>query len=569
MTTELTVTPTINSIPIRHGDFPTATDALAYAAQGEAGFNFFNALGQLTAVLDYRRLRRESMRAGLYLQQQGFSRYDRLALIAETTPDFLILFFACQYAGLIPCPVAFSLSPGGMAAYAEKLNLLLDNAGAKGVMCSKNVADALGQNLAKPLLVNESVLAQAALLHQPEEDELSPFSADEPAYVQFSSGSTTRPKGVLLSQRHLAANIHAVLRYSMQLRPEDRSFNWLPFHHNMGLVGFMLASVYGQRSVDCLSAEHFVQNPLVWLALMSKFKTAITFSPAFGYQLAMKKYAESADKPKLDLSSLRVAGIGGDAISADMLATFSACFAPSGFKAQAFLPCYGLTETTLAVTASYLDAPAAVDTPDDDRNKTIVSCGRALPGFDIKIVGIEGEQALPERKVGQIWVRGPSVVTSYIDDSEQIVFDSEGFMYTGDLGYLSQGLLYISGREKDVIIVRGRNVWAQDVEWTVLQALPQVGAGNAAAIGLSDGQQERLALLVTVSQTTAQDSSALRQLTPAIKKAVAQATGIDAEVIFIADRLPLTSSGKLARAQAKEAYLANQFTIIHDDEETL
>ncbi|GKX53891.1 acyl-CoA synthetase [Leminorella grimontii] len=569
MTAMLTVTPTVNSIPIRHGDFPTATDALAYAAQGEAGFNFFNAAGQLTAVLDYRRLWRESMRAGLYLKQQGFARYDRVALIAETTPDFPILFFACQYAGLIPCPMAFSLNPGGMAAYAEKLSLWLDNADAKAVMCSKNVADALGQHIAKPLLVSERMLAEATLLHQPEASELSPLGAGDPAYVQFSSGSTSRPKGVLLSQRHLEANIHAVLRYGMQLRPEDRSFNWLPFHHNMGLVGFMLASVYGQRSVDCLSAEHFVQNPLVWLELMSKHRTAITFSPAFGYQLAMKKYAESESKPSLDLSSLRVAGIGGDAISAEVLSTFSASFAPSGFKTQAFLPCYGLTETTLAVTASDLDAPTAIDSPDDDRSKTLVSCGRALPGFEIKITDAEGGKRLPERQVGQIWVKGPSVVTSYIDDRERITFDGEGFMYTGDLGYLSQRLLYISGREKDVIIVRGRNVWAQDVEWAVLQAQPNIGAGNAAAIGLHDGLQERLATLVCVSPEVAQDKAALRRIALAIKKALAQATGVTAEVIFIADRLPLTASGKLARAQAKEAYLANQFMIIHYDEETL
>lgn len=283
----------------------------------------------------------------------------------------------------------------------------------------------------------------------------------------------------------------------------------------------------------------------------------------------MKAYAESQDKPSLDLSSLRVAGIGGDAISAEMLAMFSACFAPSGFQEKAFLPCYGLTETTLAVTASDLDTPAAVDTPDDAPEKAIVSCGRVLPGFDIKITEAEGGERLPERMVGQIWVKGPSVVTGYIDDSESIIFDRDDFMYTGDLGYMSQGLLYISGREKDVIIVRGRNLWAQDVEWMLQQAAPQLAAGSVAAIGLNDAQQERLAALVSIPSTVAQDLSALRHLVQSMKSAIARATGIDAEIIFIAERLPLTSSGKMARAQAKSAYLANQFTVIHNDEESL
>lgn len=570
MTTTLSVTPTINSIPIRHGDFATTTEALAYAAQGEAGFNFFNVFGQLNAVLTYKQLQQQSRQAARYLQQQNFSRYDRLIFIAETTPEFLILFYACQYAGLIPCPIAFNVNLGGIDSYIDKLNLLSKSADAKAVVCSQDISKALKQSINKPLLAIEDILAQAKYLPQPTEQELSPFRADEPAYIQFSSGSTTQPKGVLISQQHLHANIYAVLRFGMKLRAEDRSFNWLPFHHNMGLIGFFLSSVYGQRSVDCLSAENFVQNPLIWLELMSRYKTAITFSPIFGYQLAMKKYVESQDKPSLDLSSLRVVGIGGDIISLETLSTFSACFASSGFHSQAFLPSYGLTETTLAVTTADVDSSFVVDSLDDNASsKQIVSCGKALPGFEIKIVDTDSQQTLPERHIGQIWVKGPSIVSSYIDNQNQLTFDSEGFMYTGDLGYLSQQQLFISGREKDVIIIRGRNIWAQDIEWALLQTIPDINPNNIAAISLNDEQQEKLAIVLSISKEERTDKIALLQQVQIIQKVVAQVAGIQAEVIFIANSLPLTSSGKLARTKTKENYLANQFTVINYAEENI
>lgn len=574
MQTALTVTPTLNSIAIRHGDFLTTTDALSYAAEGEAGFNFFNVFGQLTAVLSYKQLKQRSMQVALYLKRQGYSRHDRFVFIAETSPEFLILFFACQYAGLIPCPVAFNINLGGLVAYTDKLNLLLQSSDARAVIASQEAANAIGQYLDKPLLVSEVMIEQASRLHQPSLAELSPFGPDEPAYIQFSSGSTTQPKGMQIGQQHLHANIYAVLRYGMQLRHEDRSFNWLPFHHNMGLVGFMLASVYGQRSVDCLSAENFVQNPLIWLELMSRYKTAITFAPIFGYQLAMKKFMESQDKPDLDLSSLRIAGIGGDMISPGMLNAFSACFSASGFKYQAFLPSYGLTETTLAISTADTSSEPTIDVlPDDPTHKQIVSCGKALPGFEIKIIDSVSQQRLAERQIGQIWVKGPSIISGYIDGQNQIVFDSEGFMYTGDLGYLYHQQLFISGREKDVIIIRGRNIWAQDIEWSVLQTMPELGVNNVAAIGISEPtvteptitvqQQEKLLILIAISAELAYDRQKMTKQVKQIQKTTAQVAGVEAQVVLIGGRLPLTSSGKLARAKAREAYLANQLNVIN------
>lgn len=567
MSSELVVTPTLNSIPIRHGDFTTTTEALAYAAGGEAGFNFFNVSGELTGVLDYKQMQAQSMRVALQLKQQGFSRHDRLIFIAETSPDFLLLFFACQYLGLIPCPIAFTVNLGGMPAYLEKLDRIIASSQAKAIISSQAIADAIGKSVSIPTLVYSDMVHQAQQLDRPELSALSPFTADEPAYIQFSSGSTTHPKGVQISQRDLHTNIYAVLRYGMKLRPEDRSFNWLPFHHNMGMIGFLLASVYGQRTVDCLSAENFVQNPLIWLELMSKYKTAITFAPVFGYQFAMKKYAESENKPSLDLSSLRVAGIGGDLISPDMLKMFSGCFASSGFNYQSFLPSYGLTETTLAVTTSDVDQPPVIDTLTSELiQKPIVSCGKALPGFEVKIIDGATQAKLSEREIGQIWVKGPSIITGYIDDQAPIESDNEGYIYTGDLGYLWQDQLFISGREKDVIIIRGRNIWAQDIEWSLLQAMPQIGVNNIAAISINQQQEERMAILFSASEELAADHNQLQQLATEIQNLTRKIAGVQARVLFTTQKLPLTSSGKLARAQAKEAYLSGNMVIIYDSE---
>lgn len=569
---EQTVTPTLNSIPIRHGDFLTATDALTYAAQGEAGFNFFNVFGQLTDVLSYKQLQAEAMKVAFYLKQLGFSRNDRFILIAETSPEFLIFFFACQYSGLIPCPVAFSVNLGGMAAYTEKLNKLLRSSQASAVVCKKDIADYISKithTSEKPLLTFEQFTEQAKQLSsQPSLDELSPFSADEAAYIQFSSGSTQNPKGVQITQYALQANVSVVLHDGMKLREEDRSFNWLPFHHNMGLIGFMFGSVYGQRSVDCLSAENFVQNPLIWLELMSAYKTAITFSPVFGYQLAMKAFIEKEDKPQLELSSLRIAGIGGDMIGAEMLNRFSSCFASSGFNHQAFLPSYGLTETTLAVsTADTEKAPFSDTLTESITQQSIVSCGKPLPGFEVKIIDSVSGKLLPEHHIGQIWVKGPSVITTYIDASDKIVADAENYIYTGDLGYFYQGELFISGREKDVIIIRGRNLWAQDIEWIVLQAQPDIGINNVAAISIPFQQQEVLALLISLTADSVLTQQTLSERSKTIQKAINQAIGVQTQIHFIADKLPLTASGKLARVKAKDDYLKRMLNIIKYPEE--
>ncbi len=563
---ELSMTPTISGMPVRHGDFLTVTDALAYAAQTQAGFNFFNVFGQLTSVLTYNQLQQQAMQVAVHLKHLGLPRNSRLAIIAETSPEFLIVFFACQYAGIVPCPIAFSVNLGGMPTYIAKLTQLLHGAQVAVVVCTENIEQYIEKaaSIAKiNLLTIESLLEHAQQNETPSLSELTPFGAEEAAYIQFSSGSTTQPKGVQITQHALHTNVNAVLRYGMKLRAEDRSFNWLPFHHNMGLVGFVFGSVYGQRSVDCLSAENFMQDPMVWLELMSRYHTGITFAPVFGYQLVMKKFMESPNRPNLDLSSIRIAGIGGDMISAEILSSFSECFAASGFKHQAFLPSYGMTETTLAVTTADTESELITNVLKDSHPpKEIVSCGKPLPGFEVKIIDPDTQAVLPERITGQIWVKGPSIITTYIGHEHEILSDADGFIYTGDLGHFIQGQLFISGREKDVIIIRGRNIWSQDVEWLILQACPQIGAGNVAAIGVPADAEEILVVLVSLENPHEPGKAVL---TRTICQTLSQTMGIHAQVFFVAEKLPATPSGKLARTKAKQNYLNNAFTLIETD----
>ena len=561
--TNLIVTPTLNSIPIRHGDFSTMVEALAYAAQGEAGFNFFNVFGELTDVLSYQTLQQKAQQLAVVLKDSGFKKGMLVGMIAETSAAFLVQFFACQYLGVLVAPLATPSSAAEIETYGQKLSVALASAKITTLFCSERYQAFIQAPLKQAGIAavsfeqwqNVSITVEDALF-----SKLTPFTADEPAYIQFSSGSTTQPKGVLLTQKNIHANLRVVLKEGMQLKHEDRSFSWLPFYHNMGLIGFMLGSVYAQRSVDCLSAEHFVQNPLIWLELMTRLKTNIISSPLFGYQLAMKHYLGTTTKPELDLSSIRVAGIGGDMIASSSLKEFARCFEGSGFSYNVFTPSYGMTETTLAISIADTDKEPFTDILKDSiPPKEVISCGKPLPSFSVKIRDADTKEELPEREVGQIWVSGASVIEQYLNPNTELIKDNNGYIFTGDLGYFYQGHLFISGREKDLIIIRGKNLWAQDIEWLAHQAEPEIGNNRIAAMGIFERDKEKLVILIQVSPEASTD---FEQIKKKIRTAVSHATGVLPEINFTQMPLLLTASGKLARSKTKEAFLNQQIELI-------
>ncbi len=555
----------------RFGGFATLTEGLDFAARGETGLNFHVGRGELAHVLPYAALRERALALAGRLHTAGLRRGDRLAILAETTPDFMSAFFACQYAGILPCPVSLPVQMGGRDSYVEKVAGMLRAAAARGLLASEDYLAML-----RPAAVRAGtplVLSHEALRALPEAmDAIAPFRPDEAAYIQYSSGSTSAPKGILISQRAIMANTTGILRHGLKVRADDRAFSWLPLYHDMGLVGFFLTPMMGQVSVDYMPTFDFVKRPGLWLKLMSEAGSSICFAPSFGYDLAARRVNGKA--ARLDLSRWRIAGIGGDMVRADVLEAFARALAPAGFDAKAFLPSYGMAEMSLAISFSELDAPVRLDTidralaersgmarpvdPSTRGARTFVSCGRVLPGHELKVADEKGN-ALPERHIGRVLVKGPSMMSGYYGRPEETarVIDEDGYLDTGDLGYLLDGEIYITGRSKDMILHNGRNIWPQDIEWVVERKVEAMRSGDVAAFGVEDEDGgERVVVLV---QCRLRKPSAQEELRRQVARAVHEALGVECEVVLVAPRsLPQTSSGKLSRRRARALYLAGE-----------
>jgi fatty-acyl-CoA synthase len=576
-------TPTMHHLPLRLADFKNLAEALDYAAKGETGVNFYKKNGQLDAVLPYAKLRDEAQTLARRLLSLKLERGARVALVAETHPDFLRFFFACQYAGLVPVPLPISIQLGGFEAFVAQLHRLL-------VDCRADLAVAPEEYL--PFLKEAASNLNLTFCGSPgdydglplKNTRLQPSTSNELAYLQYTSGSTRFPRGVMITQETVMSNLSIMTRDGIKVRPGDRGMSWLPFYHDMGLVGLVLGTLATQISVDYLSPVDFVMRPRLWLTLMSQNRATISFSPPVGYELALKRIKKD-HIDTLDLSTWRVAGVGAEPIRIEPLQRFAEVLKPGGFDQKAFVAGYGMAETSLAVSFSplgqglkqdYIDpevlAEFQIALPLDDslhddtmRAKTFVNCGEPLPGYEIQIRDNNGLQ-LPERNVGTLFVRGPSVMTGYFEDTGATsdVLSPDGWFNTGDLVYRIGRSLFITGREKDMIIINGRNIWPQDLEY-VAEHQPEVRSGNASAFSVPgpDGYDQA----VLVIQCRKQDEAKSAELTKRVQKQVREEFGIDCFIELVPRHtLPRTTSGKLSRSKARKDFLkrkaASQMPII-------
>ena len=567
--------------PFRAGGFASLAEGLDYAAAGETGFSFFGPRGTLEVALPYAELRERARDLALRLGSLRLERGSRVGLIAETDPTFVVLFFACQYAGLVPIPLPLPVNFAGHEAYIERL---------AAVLRAAKVGVVFGSPALEPLLQRAAASAGTCrvssiieLATQPATGSIAPLGVDEVCYIQFSSGSTHAPKGIVVTQRALMANVDANARHGLAIRPGDRCVSWLPLYHDMGLVGCCLTPALVQGSVDFLASTSFARRPLLWLRLMAEQGGTIAFSPTFGYQLCARRAAAS-DLAGLDLRGWRVAGVGAEMIRPTALDAFAQAFADSGFDRRAFLPSFGLAEATLVVTLTEPGTGYALDTvergaafdreglavaaheePGDGSpaTRSFVVCGRPLPGHEVEIRDEHGGRR-PERVVGRIHVRGPSVMQHYIALTDEIAspLSDDGWLDTGDLGYLAAGSLIVTGRSKDLIIINGRNIWPEDLEWAA-ERVEGVRAGDVAAFSVSDQERgERVILAVECRQGTAERRADLRR---AVQATLREASGVDASVLLVAPRsLPLTTSGKLSRAATRAAYLGGSLLDLPD-----
>ena len=570
----LKATPNDCALPRRLADFATFGEALDYAAQSAKGLNFHDPRGRLTRAYPFSELRSDAIAAAHRLIAQGIAPGQRVALIAETGAEFAALFCGAVYAGAWPVPLPLPTSFGGKDNYIEPLSVQLASSDPAILFYPTEIAEMGAAAAARCGIAGaswEDFYAAPVI-----EGSLPELSPDDICYLQYSSGSTRFPHGVAVTHAALLNNL-AGHSTSMKVQPGDRCVSWLPWYHDMGLVGCFLSLIANQVSGDYLKTEDFARRPLAWLDLISQNPgTTLSYSPTFGYDICARRISSQTHvADRFDLSRWRIAGNGADMIRPDVMQGFVNAFADAGFKAQAFTPSYGLAEATLAVTVMPPGEGIRVELVEEERlsgrprdlsrparYRAIVNCGKPVLDMELEVRGETGAR-LADHRIGKVWCRGPSVMHSYFRDPESTAAalvpgaDGKGaWLDTGDMGYLVDGYLFIVGRAKDMIIINGKNHWPQDIEWAVEQ-LPGFHQGDIAAFSVeNDGGEEVPAVLV---HCRVSDPAERVRLHDQIRDKVRSITGMNCVIELVPPKsLPRTSSGKLSRAKAKTLYLSGE-----------
>ena len=564
----LVPTPNDCALPRRYSDFATFGEALEYAARSEKGLNFHDPRGLLVRAYPYAELRDEARVAAFGLIAAGIAKGDRVALIAETGPEFAALFCGAVLAGAWPVPLPLPTSFGGKDSYIDQIAVQLGSSDPVVLLYPEEIA-----TMAEAAAARHGLRAQsfADFYAAPApECALAPADPEDICYLQYSSGSTRFPHGVAVTHRALLNNLrgHSI---GMEVVDGDRCVSWLPWYHDMGLVGCLLSPIANQVSTDYLKTEDFARRPLAWLDLISRNPgTTLSYSPTFGYDICARRISsQSHVSDRFDLARWRVAGNGADMIRPDVMQSFVNAFAEAGFRAQAFLPSYGLAEATLAVTVMPPGEGIRVELVEEERlsghprdlsrparYRAIVNCGVPVRGMEVEVRGSAGTP-ISDHHIGKVWCRGSSVMHSYFRDPESTAASMvDGWLDTGDMGYMADGYLFIVGRAKDMIIINGKNHWPQDIEWAVEQ-LPGFHQGDIAAFSVeTDNGEETPAVLVHCRVSDPEERIKLRE---AIRDKVRAVTGMNCVIELVPPRtLPRTSSGKLSRAKAKKLYLSGE-----------
>ncbi|MFN0088610.1 MAG: fatty acyl-AMP ligase [Blastocatellia bacterium] len=512
----------------------------------------------------YRQLYAEAMRRAAHLAGMGLKKGDRLALMTGEAPEFVMSFLGCVLAGVIPAPISPMVPTKGGEHFLATAARILEDAGAEVLLTT-----ASSKSFAEQILGLMPGRARLAVMEEVFAGDPPPFEAPDVhpkdiCFLQYTSGSTTLPKGVMVTHANLMANISAFLGPAgMNAGPEDVGLSWLPLYHDMGLIGFILGPLIYIGPVVILSTMSFARDPRIWLRTIDKYRATITCAPNFAYAQVIKRLRDQ-DLESLDLSCLRVAGCGAEPIHAPTLRGFAERLAPAGFRAEAFMPSYGLAESTLAISLHRMGTPLRTEIihtadlkrgkaiPTTEQNgggKEIVSCGLPIPDHQLAILDEEGAP-LPEREIGEVVIKGPSVTSGYFRNPEATAAAwRDGWLRTGDLGYLADGALFICGRSKELIIIRGANYYPQDIEWAV-RDLPGVKRGNVAAFGVNEGGDERLVIL---AEADAREAAALRT---EIANRIRETVGLEVHRVMPVPpgTLMRTTSGKLQRSKMKQLY---------------
>ncbi|HWM92630.1 MAG TPA: fatty acyl-AMP ligase [Thermoanaerobaculia bacterium] len=505
--------------------------------------------------------------ASAALLEAGLRPGDRMFLILPTGQDFLAAFFGCLLAGIVPCPLSPPLGTQSLSAFETRLAQLARALDIRGLLALPEIAEGASRELGPGFLALTPDLFQAPRDTAAGPPEVAALP-DDVAFLQLTSGSTALPKGVVLPHRTVCANLRQMAIQSGFL-PGDVSVSWLPLFHDMGLIAGVLLPLTYQQDLLLSTPFSFLRRPAHWLHAVHRYRGTHSTAPVFAFRQIVDRLT-ARDLAGLDLGSWRIAFIGAEPVHAGILEQFDRLLAPYGFAETALTPCYGMAETTLAATAKpdgeryrtravsrrALSAEARVADPEGPEDELVlVDCGRPLEGTHVFIVDEAGRE-LPEGREGEIVVRGPSVFPGYAGLAEPSRESLAAGFRTGDLGFLDQGGLFITGRRKDVIIISGENHHPAEIEWAVA-GVEGVRPTRVAAFGIPDPELGTERLCVMAEPERRAGGSGAEPLDVAIRRRVREETGLlvyDVEIVP-AGTIPVTTSGKIRRVRTKEIFL--------------
>ncbi len=519
----------------------------------------------------FERLREEAMRRAAHFRSYGLKKGDRLAMVVPDGEDFVPTFLGAVWAGIVPVPLYPPLSLGKLDSYVDTLIAILNKAKPTHLVTNAKVQTILWGGVSKVPSIKGVITTEELKGPAPEgmSTEKAQVTDDDLCFLQFTSGSTSTPKGVAVTHANLRANAWAIMRDGLKTDTDvDHGVSWLPLYHDMGLIGFVVSPLFHRVSVTFIPTMTFVRNATIWLRTIHRVKGTITFAPNFAYALAVKR-AKPEQIASLDLSSMRHFGCGAEPINPVTMRAFTDTFAPSGLKPSMMLPSYGMAEATLAISFIGVEDSLTTDVVDGDayqqdrkavpadpellktgRAQEFVNCGKSFSKHEVGAFDDAGKRQ-PDRRIGELWVRGPSVAKGYYEDTEatERTFGN-GWLKTGDYGYLVDGNVFITGRKKDLIIINGRNYDPQRLEW-IVDELPEVRKGSTVAFSRPGPQSEELVIAI---ESRSKDEAALIELVKQKINENMQLTPADVAIAPVGS-LPKTSSGKLQRAKTRQQYL--------------
>ncbi|HXQ72543.1 MAG TPA: fatty acyl-AMP ligase, partial [Pyrinomonadaceae bacterium] len=538
-------------------------------------FTFLDDTGAETDSVSYAELDRRARRVAASLQL-SCKPGERVLLLYPPGLEYIAAFFGCLYSQTIAVP----LYPPRRNRNAQRFLSVLADSQASAALLTSQVSSRLPSLLSSNDEVMKLRLLVTDELAENLEDEwrMPEVTGNTLAFLQYTSGSTSTPKGTCITHSNLLHN-EAIISQCFRQDRNSIIVGWLPLYHDMGLIGNILQPLYTSARSILFSPASFLQRPLRWLEAISRYKATTSGGPNFAYDLCARTIG-AEDKATLDLSSWTTAFNGAEPINAETLEQFASEFAICGFQREAFFPCYGLAEATLLVAGKRQAGNAVVKCVAkrslqdnnvieaeraDDEAKLLVSCGAASIDQQVKIVNPETRVQCSAGRVGEIWVTGPSVAQGYWNRSEEtahtfnayLADTAEGpFLRTGDLGFVSDGELYITGRLKDMIIIRGVNHYPQDIERTVENSHPALRANSGAAFCIEVGGEERL---VVAQEVNNRHLSNADEIIGAIQQAVNEEHELllSSVVLLKPGSIPKTSSGKIQRHACRAAFLSS------------